>query len=60
MIRKCASLYRHLHKYECTFTAETLLDRLECKERILWLKASPFYDQTHQITGAIEIHQGYY
>ena len=47
-------LYRHLHKYECTFTAETLLDRLECKERILWLKASPFYDQTHQITGAIE------
>ena len=47
-------LYRHLHKEDCTFTAETQLDRQDRKERILWLKASPFYDQTRQITGAIE------
>jgi PAS domain S-box-containing protein len=46
--------YRHLRKNGNTFTAETVLDTPDAGERILWLKASPFYDRDGRIAGAIE------
>jgi PAS domain S-box-containing protein len=46
--------YRHLRKEGSNFTAETVLNHLNARERILWLKASPFYDKDNRITGAIE------
>jgi PAS domain S-box-containing protein len=46
--------YRHLRKKGSTFTAETVLISAGGGNRVLWLKASPFYDRDGRITGAIE------
>ncbi len=46
--------YRHILKEGSTFTAETVLTPPGATERVVWLKASPFYDRDGRITGAIE------
>ncbi len=46
--------YQHLRKEGSTFTAETVLSSRDGRERVLWLKASPFYDRDGRIAGAIE------
>ena len=46
--------YRRLRKEGSTFTAETILTLPGAGERVLWLKASPFYDKDGRIAGAIE------
>jgi PAS domain S-box-containing protein len=46
--------YRHLRKNGNTFMAETVLDTPGAGKRILWLKASPFYNRDGSIAGAIE------
>jgi PAS domain S-box-containing protein len=46
--------YRHLRKEGSTFTAETILAVPGAEKRVLWLKASPFYEKDGRITGAIE------
>jgi PAS domain S-box-containing protein len=46
--------YRHLRKKGSTFTAETVLISAGGGNRVLWLKASPFYNRDGRITGAIE------
>ena len=46
--------YRNLQKEGSTYTAETTLTPPGAGERIVWLKASPFFDRDGRITGAIE------
>ncbi|MCK9593156.1 MAG: PAS domain S-box protein [Methanoregula sp.] len=46
--------YHHFRKEGSTITAETVLTSPGGRERVVWLKASPFYEKDGRITGAIE------